>query len=123
MISFKKMCEDTQMMTGDRYVAGLANRELKSNPVTINGIFGNQHQNPNNVNVKRAVPSELTNVYDLIEHIFICCDNLYSKLGEAAANPTVKRKKTYLKFARLLTQKIYGITKKLAYVVKKLVES
>jgi len=123
MISFKKMCEDTQMMSGDRYVAGIANRDLKSNPITINGLFGNHQQNPNDVNVKRAIPHELTNVYDLIEHIFLCCDNLYSKLNEASTNPTVKGKKTYLKFAKLLTKKIYDMTKKLAYVTRKLVEN
>lgn len=123
MISFKKMCEDTQMMSGDRFVAGIAARDLKSNPISVNGIFGNQSQNPNFTKVNRAVPSELTNVYDLVEHLFLCCDNLYSKLSQASANPTIKKKSLYLKFAKLLVRKIFEINKKLALVIRKLVES
>ena len=123
MISFKKMCEDTQMVTGDRYVAGIASRDLKANPITLNGLFGNQGQNPNNVKVNRAVPFELTNVYDLSEHIFLCCDELYSKLSQANTNPTIKKKGLYLKFAKLLTKKIFELNKKLALALRKLVES
>jgi hypothetical protein len=116
------MCEDTQMYSGDRYVAGIASRDLKANPITLNSLYTKNLQNPNTVNVQRATPAELTNVFDLLGNIFLSCENLHTKINEAIGNPTIQ-KKTHLKYANMLIKNMYTIAKKVFIILRKVVES
>jgi len=122
MISFKKMCEDAQMYSGDRYVAGIASRELKSNPISIADLYGNQDQYPNKQNIARVTPSELTNILDLLGQLYLICENLFTKYNLALGNPTIKNK-LLLKLALLIVRKMYAATKKLANITRKVVDS
>lgn len=122
MFSFKKMCEDTQMYSGDRFIAGIASRDLKANPMTLNSLYSKNLQNPNNVNVQRVIPAELTNVFDQLGNIFLACENLHTKINEATNNPTIQ-KKTHLKYANILIKNMYIMAKKVFVILRKVVES
>jgi len=122
MISFKKMCEDAQMYSADRYVAGIASRDLKSNPVSLADLYGRQEQYPNKQNVARVTPSELTNIIDQLGQLYLVCENLFAKYNLALNNPTIKNK-ALLKLALLIVRKMYDATKKLAFITRKVVDS
>jgi hypothetical protein len=118
------MYEDSTMYSGDRYVAGLASRDLKSNPMTLNSLFnGDNKQNPNKINVQRVIPAELTNISDLLESLFLSCDQIHNKLVNVGSNPSIKRNNISLQAAKYMVKSIAVATKKLTYYIQKLVES
>jgi len=92
MSPFKKFYEDTTMPYGNRFVAGIASREIKSNPMSLSSVFSKDLQEPNNAKADNVLPHELQNVSDLIGNMALSIDNLHSAYDSALSNPNIEDK-------------------------------
>lgn len=92
MSPFKKFYEDTTMPYGNRFVAGIASRELKSNPMSLSTLFTKDQQDMNKARANNVFPHELQNISDTIGDIALTIDNLDSAYDNALNNPNIKNK-------------------------------
>lgn len=122
MSAFKKLYEDATMPTGDRYVAGIASRELKNNPINMSNLFNKLNQYPNESKADKAIPYELSTAADLVGQIVVSTENLYSKFNSALGNPSIKEKKL-VKMCIFFIKMIAYYTKKLANTAEKVIDS
>jgi hypothetical protein len=116
MSAFKKLYEDLTMNYADRYAAGIANREIKANPIRLTDIFNVNNQHPNNTEDNSAIPYELTNLSDVIGDLSLSNDNLLYKLNSAMDSKIVKNKhiiKSCIFFAKIINKCILKIVDRL----------
>jgi len=121
MSAFKKLYEDATMPTGDRFVAGIANRELKNNPINMSNLFNKINQYPNEAKTNNAMPYELNTAADLVGQIVVSTENLYSQFSSALSNPSIENKKL-IKMCLFFIKMIAYYTKKLANAAEKVID-
>ena len=122
MIPFKKVYEDSTMPYGNRFVAGIASRELKSNPMQMASLFNTKQQHPNETQADRMIPNELTSVPDILGQLELNLDNLINSYSTALQNPAIKTK-NHLKAAIILLKEFRKIYTGLVKLTKKIVDN
>lgn len=122
MIPFKKLYEDSTMPYGNRFVSGIASRELKSNPIQMASLFNNNEQNPNEVKADKMIPNELTPVPEILGQLELNIDNLINSYSTALQNPAIKTK-NHLKAAVLLLKEFRKFYVGLVKITKKIVDN
>lgn len=122
MISFNKLYEDSTMPYGNRFAAGIASRELKSNPIQVANLFNNNKQHPNDVKADSVLPNELQPVPQILGQLELNLDNLINSYTSALQNPSIKMK-NHLKAAIMLLKIFRKNFVSLLNITKKIVDN
>lgn len=122
MIPFKKLYEDSTLPYGNRFVAGIASRELKSNPIQMSSLFDTLKQHPNDNKAENVIPAELQPVPQVLGQLELNIDNLINSYDTALQNPVFK-KKNYLKAAIILMKIFRKNFLCLVEITKKIVDN
>jgi hypothetical protein len=122
VIPFKKLYEDSTMPYGNRFVSGIASRELKANPIQMASLFNNNEQHPNEVKADKLIPNELSSVPEVLGQLELSIDNLINSYSTALQNPVFKSK-NHLKAAVLLLKEFRRFYVGLVKITKKIVDN
>jgi hypothetical protein len=122
VISFNKLYEDSTMPYGNRFAAGIASRELKSNPIQVANLFNNNKQHPNDVKADSVLPNELQPVPQILGQLELNLDNLINSYTSALQNPSIKMK-NHLKAAIMLLKVFRKNFVSLLNITKKIVDN
>jgi len=110
------------MPYGNRFVSGIASRELKSNPIQMASLFNNNEQHPNEVKADKLIPNELSSVPEVLGQLELNIDNLINSYSTALQNPAFKTK-NHLKAAVLLLKEFRKFYVGLVKITKKIVDN
>jgi hypothetical protein len=110
------------MPYGNRFAAGIASRELKSNPIQVANLFNNNKQHPNDVKADSVLPNELQPVPQILGQLELNLDNLINSYTSALQNPSIKMK-NHLKAAIMLLKVFRKNFVSLLNITKKIVDN
>ena len=102
---FSVLNEDSRMLY-NKWVRGIATRELQPEVITIDDIV-NRFRNNNNAPV--VLPYPLDKFLDFIGDIFVKCADLRRTLGQSVNSPLIKDKVDKIQAVRRLNDKIQKI--------------
>jgi hypothetical protein len=94
--------EDTSMIY-NKWVSGIAKRELQPEVITVADIINRFR---NNQQPKRILPYPLSNILDFLGEIFVQCANLRGLLNQSFKNPVIKENSEKIKAVRNLNEKL-----------------
>lgn len=113
---FSALNEDSQMLY-NKWVRGIATRQLQPEIITISDIinrFRNNNQAP------KVLPYPLDKIVDFFGDIFVKCADLRRTLAQGAGSPLIKDKAEKIKTIRELNQDIQEIQEKIFTCTEKL---
>lgn len=102
---FSVLNEDSRMLY-NKWVRGIATRELQPEVITIDDIV-NRFRNNNNA--PAVLPYPLDKFLDFIGDIFVKCADLRRTLGQSVSNPLIKDRADKIQAVRRLNDKIQKI--------------
>jgi hypothetical protein len=97
--------EDSQMLY-NKWVRGIATRELQPEIITLSDIV-NRFRNNNKA--PKKLPYPLDSVVDFLGDIFVKCADLRRTLAQGVVSPLIKDKASKIKTVRDLNKKIERI--------------
>lgn len=102
--------EDTKMLY-NKWVRGIATREMQPEVITVDDIV-NRFRN-NNSNANPIFPYPLDKMMDFIGDIFVKCADLRRTLAMSVNNPLIKDKAKKIQAVRELNNKIQKMQEQL----------
>lgn len=101
-----------EVMQFNKWVSGIASRDLASQKVTLRDLFNKTtDQNPNFAKADKVLPYPLPNVIEQIGQLYLYATNSKRLFKTALSNPVIKRNE-------LAKEKVIDIYKKLDHIIQ-----
>jgi len=113
---FSALNEDSQMLY-NKWVRGIATRQLQPEIITISDII-NRFRNNNQA--RKILPYPLDRVVDFLGDLFVKCADLRRVLAQGAGSPLIKDNVDKIKTIRELNNDIQEIQEKIFSCTEKL---
>ena len=89
----KKLCFEDATMYYNKWVSGIAQKEMGAQPTTLRDLFGKgkEPQHPNEVKAPKIIPFPLENTIPQLTNLYISVKNLRKLFANGLHNPVLEK--------------------------------
>ena len=114
----KKKLLFEEIMQYNKWVSGIASRELASQRVTLKDLFDKTtDQSPNNAKADKPLPYPLPSVIEQLGDLYINACNSQMLFKQALENPVVKKNETAKEQCHFVLKKLNNIIDELKSII------
>lgn len=118
-----KLLREDSSKIYNKWVSGIAKRELQPEVITVSDIINRFRNRPEQI---KSFPYPLQNIVDFLGELFVQAANLRRLLSASLSNPVIKESKTKIVAVRAINEKldriqneIFSCTEELNSLVEK----